>query len=447
MCFFDQHRYMCGHWKWGHFRQHCNREYRTGETCGMKLIMETFPTNSKCKLCEKVETKFRRQEAEAARILRWDKAGGRYIRDSMDSGETVVAQGDLSHGDHWAEKLISTGPAVGTYPVAVPMRHSHLTIPQTALPELLPVIPKINKEEADGGIVSSVKDVHTRHSLMPSISLRNRQVAYTSNPSAYALRRLGHGQKQPRQWTKFSAVERPDFWRGEDPDDDHMLTSRDKSSHHGWQTPPSLEPLEGGNQMAEIRPSRKTRLSFCQALETENTELLALTEATNAHLRSYESNSDPRNLNRLPLKLYSEEDGAWKVGDATLLKSTEPDERISRTRQRVRVNNGLKSTLDQNLPTRNKLRSPWAAAQERAFGKSNIDNSYISCGFGFGNRSNLDTSNNLEANLATGLKLPDRLSSLSCESSQNGTPESEPRPVEVCWTCVSRFESLTEESY
>ena len=74
MCFFDQHRFSCGDYKWGHFRQHCNREHRTGETCGMKLIMSTIPVNTRCKLCEKIDTKRRRRQRELDRINGWREA-------------------------------------------------------------------------------------------------------------------------------------------------------------------------------------------------------------------------------------------------------------------------------------------------------------------------------------------------------------------------------------
>ena len=89
MCFFDQHRFACGDWKWGHFRQHCNREYRTGETCGMKLIMQTVPVSQKCKLCEKIETKNRRKGLEMERIGRWQREGTRF-RASIDKSWDIV---------------------------------------------------------------------------------------------------------------------------------------------------------------------------------------------------------------------------------------------------------------------------------------------------------------------------------------------------------------------
>ena len=94
MCFFDQHRFECGDWKWGHFRQHCNREYRTGETCGMKLIMQTVPVCQKCKLCEKIDTKMRRRGAEVERIKRWQREGGKF-RASIDKSMDMIKAFDV----------------------------------------------------------------------------------------------------------------------------------------------------------------------------------------------------------------------------------------------------------------------------------------------------------------------------------------------------------------
>ncbi|KAL9050700.1 MAG: hypothetical protein Q9162_006474 [Coniocarpon cinnabarinum] len=90
MCFFDQHRFLCGDWKWGHFRQHCNREYRTGETCGIKLIMNTHAVNQKCKLCDKIETKTRRRNAEVERVKRWERDGGKF-RASIEKSQDAIS--------------------------------------------------------------------------------------------------------------------------------------------------------------------------------------------------------------------------------------------------------------------------------------------------------------------------------------------------------------------
>ncbi|THW22756.1 hypothetical protein D6C98_03198 [Aureobasidium pullulans] len=75
MCFFDQVMWTCGDWKWDRFRQHCNREYRTGETCGMKLVYAVARSNDKCKICQKIDTKLRRRAAEVTKIQRWQSEG------------------------------------------------------------------------------------------------------------------------------------------------------------------------------------------------------------------------------------------------------------------------------------------------------------------------------------------------------------------------------------
>lgn len=73
MCFYDQFQMQCGDHKWGHFRQHCSKEYRTGETCGMKLAMATYLKAEKCKLCGKIDTKNNKLNKEWNNIQRWQK--------------------------------------------------------------------------------------------------------------------------------------------------------------------------------------------------------------------------------------------------------------------------------------------------------------------------------------------------------------------------------------
>ncbi|KAF2129777.1 hypothetical protein P153DRAFT_273341, partial [Dothidotthia symphoricarpi CBS 119687] len=87
MCFYDQYRFACGDWKWGHFQQQCRKRSGPGETCGMKLIMQILPTGRNCKLCEKIATKMRRRAAEVDRIDRWQMEGHKFrasINKSME---------------------------------------------------------------------------------------------------------------------------------------------------------------------------------------------------------------------------------------------------------------------------------------------------------------------------------------------------------------------------
>lgn len=60
-----------------------------GETCGMKLVMQTIPTGTKCKLCDKIETKMRRRTAEVDRIGRWQREGNKF-RASIDKSMEII---------------------------------------------------------------------------------------------------------------------------------------------------------------------------------------------------------------------------------------------------------------------------------------------------------------------------------------------------------------------
>ncbi|PIA95779.1 hypothetical protein CB0940_10652, partial [Cercospora beticola] len=71
MCFFECYKYSCRDWRWGNFRQHCNREWRLGETCDMKLLYCTIDLPNKCTFCEKIETKLRKRERALSDRERW----------------------------------------------------------------------------------------------------------------------------------------------------------------------------------------------------------------------------------------------------------------------------------------------------------------------------------------------------------------------------------------
>jgi hypothetical protein len=88
MCFYDQKRMKCGDFKWGHFRQHCDKEYRTGETCGMKWVMQTYDVDESCRLCEKIEVKRRHIIQEEERMIRWRQERGRLA--SIERAESEI---------------------------------------------------------------------------------------------------------------------------------------------------------------------------------------------------------------------------------------------------------------------------------------------------------------------------------------------------------------------
>lgn len=94
MCFFDQYVHQCGDYKWGSFRQHCAKEYRTGETCGMKLVMLSYQQPGNCKICDKINTKWNRRIKEVERIKRWEHEGGKSRKASIEAAHDNISQLD-----------------------------------------------------------------------------------------------------------------------------------------------------------------------------------------------------------------------------------------------------------------------------------------------------------------------------------------------------------------
>ncbi|RAK88566.1 hypothetical protein BO79DRAFT_102707, partial [Aspergillus costaricaensis CBS 115574] len=79
MCFYNQKKFTCGDWSWSSFAHRCNYEWRTGETCGMRLVNMTEFEPTQCRLCEKIDTKYRRRSAEMDRLNRWKLQGSTLV--------------------------------------------------------------------------------------------------------------------------------------------------------------------------------------------------------------------------------------------------------------------------------------------------------------------------------------------------------------------------------
>jgi len=77
MCYFDHQLWRCGYWRWGGFRQQCMKEHRTGETCGLKLIYNTYLDPDTCKLCDTIVKKERRVGKMLDDVDRWTREGNR----------------------------------------------------------------------------------------------------------------------------------------------------------------------------------------------------------------------------------------------------------------------------------------------------------------------------------------------------------------------------------
>jgi hypothetical protein len=110
MCYFDQTRWTCGYWRWGHFRQQCNKEYRMGETCGLKLVYETRSEGDICKLCHDMEKKQRRYDKMYRDVQRWQREGGRPATVERTCGEMQEVLGQIYRlNDEHNQRLQSLG--------------------------------------------------------------------------------------------------------------------------------------------------------------------------------------------------------------------------------------------------------------------------------------------------------------------------------------------------
>lgn len=71
MCWYYNYKYACHDWKWGNHKERCNKEYRVGETCGMRLIYTTIGLAEKCAMCIRIERKQRRLSRCMSNLQRW----------------------------------------------------------------------------------------------------------------------------------------------------------------------------------------------------------------------------------------------------------------------------------------------------------------------------------------------------------------------------------------
>ncbi|ROT43808.1 hypothetical protein SODALDRAFT_269484 [Sodiomyces alkalinus F11] len=100
MCYFYQTRWSCGYWRWGQFKQQCNKEYRTGETCGLKLVYSTIEMPDRCKLCLDIDKKRRRIQKMTMDVERWSREGNRQAtieRTLMDLAVVRHQKEDMDH--------------------------------------------------------------------------------------------------------------------------------------------------------------------------------------------------------------------------------------------------------------------------------------------------------------------------------------------------------------
>lgn len=89
--------------KWGNFRQQCTKEYRTGETCGLKLVYDTALLPGLCKLCDTVDKKRRRVAKMREDMARWEREGNRRATMEKTRRDIAVLEGQVQElcVTHW----------------------------------------------------------------------------------------------------------------------------------------------------------------------------------------------------------------------------------------------------------------------------------------------------------------------------------------------------------
>lgn len=77
MCFYNQVVWTCGSWRWSAFQYRCHKEYRIGETCGLKLVCDVEYKTQQCNLCHSLSIKHRRAAKMEVDLARWLGQGNR----------------------------------------------------------------------------------------------------------------------------------------------------------------------------------------------------------------------------------------------------------------------------------------------------------------------------------------------------------------------------------
>ncbi|UQC85930.1 uncharacterized protein CLUP02_11429 [Colletotrichum lupini] len=86
-----------------HHIAHRQAKYRTGETCGLKLVYETITNEDRCKLCYDMDKKYRRLTKMQGDVARWCREGNRKAtieRTNLEIQE-VNRQIQEMNNQHW----------------------------------------------------------------------------------------------------------------------------------------------------------------------------------------------------------------------------------------------------------------------------------------------------------------------------------------------------------
>lgn len=119
MCFYDQAVLACGDFKWSNCRQQCSREYRSGETCGSKLVKQCYADKTtKCKTCLPIDTVTRKRQKEFDNIRAWqrDEKSGKKRSTSIEKAYNAIEDYDIELQPLWAKIQAERASLTGLAP-------------------------------------------------------------------------------------------------------------------------------------------------------------------------------------------------------------------------------------------------------------------------------------------------------------------------------------------
>ncbi|KPM41876.1 hypothetical protein AK830_g4722 [Neonectria ditissima] len=147
MCYYEQIRWACGYWRWGRFRQQCDKECGTGETCDLKIVYEIRTEPDVCELCYNTEEKQRQYDEMHRDLQRWQHEGNRSATIERTTHRMQEIMGQISRmrvehdhrvRSHGQDPDTTGGSELATSHPAGPVLSS-TSLPRPDLPAGLPI--------------------------------------------------------------------------------------------------------------------------------------------------------------------------------------------------------------------------------------------------------------------------------------------------------------------
>lgn len=272
----------CGFWRWGQFRQQCNKQHRIGETCGLKLVYDTKREREVCKLCSDMEKKQRRYDRMSRDIDLWSHEGNRFatIERSLGEMQDILGQICRMRGEHDC-KIASLGSGADpsvlvTAPLASPTMGFPITAAGSSSPADEVRAPFHGHDPIDHHRnleAAPVRRPDVLHSLQPDRMSQNALHVGTSSSSSPPSLTASHNRSHVLDHNEVAS--RPTLDREEE--DQQPYSQLEKSNLTlDFESSPTLKEIESFIESASNGTSRVVALTCLvnwQLLDLYTTEL------------------------------------------------------------------------------------------------------------------------------------------------------------------------------